>query len=349
MGRLACRISAVPNMGGVAKQASSGFLSVVSLLFVISSLFLFIAKNLLFSGWTAEYANITPLRWVSATVVPVIVVTWGHGRKSLSTSGALLALVVGFTLTLAHYSFFLCLLAFFISSSKATKYKQEVKKEIEEDFKEGGQRNWLQVLCNGGMATELSLLYLLDIGSADLPVDFRHQYRASWLGVAVLGAGACCNGDTWASELGSVLAKTDPFLVTTWQRVPKGTNGAVTGVGLVSSLLGGLVIGFAYFVGVLMSATALDMAIAPNQLLVILVGGVGGLLGSLLDSLIGASLQFSGRDAKTGKIVEVAREGVIPISGKMVLDNHSVNLVSSILTALLLPKIALAWAFRPLY
>ena len=54
------------------------------------------------------------------------------------------------------------------------------------------------------------------------------------------------------------------------------------------------------------------------------------------------SLQFSGRDANTGKIVEVAREGVIPISGKMVLDNHSVNLISSILTALLLPKFALA-------
>merc|ERR1712029_624070 len=194
-----------------------------------------------------------------------IVVSWGHTRKSLSTWGALLALLVGFILTLANYSFFLCLLAFFVSSSKATKCKQEVKRGFEEDFKEGGQRNWLQVLCNGGLALELSLLYLLDIGAADLPVDFRHQYRASWLGVAVLGALSCCNGDTWASELGSVLARSDPFLVTTWQTVPRGTNGGVTGVGLVSSLLGGLVIGFAYFVGVLMSATALDMAIAPNQ------------------------------------------------------------------------------------
>merc|ERR1711928_278366 len=309
-------------MANLAKQAASGFLSLGSLVFVISSLFLFIGKNLSISGWTAEQANITPLRWVSATVVPVIVVSWGHSRKSLSTSGALLA--------------------FIITSSKATKYKQEMKAQVEEDFKEGGQRNWLQVLCNGGMAFELSLLYLLDIGSSDLPVDFRHQYRASWLGMAVLGAISCCNGDTWASELGSVLAKGDPFLITTFQKVPRGTNGGVTPAGLLSSVFGGLVIGFAYFVGIMMSAASMDREIAPNQLLVILVGGLGGLLGSLLDSLIGASLQFSGKDAKTGKIVEVAREGVIPISGKMVLDNHSVNLVSSILTALLLPKIALA-------
>ena len=71
------------------------------------------------------------------------------------------------------------------------------------------------------MATELALLYLLDIGSADLPVDFRNQYRASWLGMAVLGALACCNGDTWASELGTVLGNSDPVLLTTFQKVPK--------------------------------------------------------------------------------------------------------------------------------
>jgi len=321
--------------------AVSNLLSLASLLFVISSLLLFIFKNLITGGWTAAETQITPLRWISATVVPVIVVSWGHSKKSLSTSGALCALVVGFCLTLAHYSFFLCLLAFFVSSSKATKYKGDIKRKFEADYKEGGQRNWLQVLCNGGMATELALLYLLDIGSADLPVDFRNQYRASWLGMAVLGAMACCNGDTWASELGTVLGTSDPVLLTTFQKVPKGTNGGVTVIGLACSLVGGLVIGFAYWLGIVMSAASLDLALAPTQLLVILVGGLGGLLGSLLDSLIGASLQFSGRDSKTGQIVEVEREGVVPISGKMILDNHSVNLVSTILTALLVPKVAL--------
>ena len=133
-------------------------------------------------------------------------------------------------------------------------------------------------------------------------------------------------------------------------------------VGLLSSFVGGLVIGVAYFGGVSMAAASADLSLAPNQMMVILVGGLGGLLGSIIDSILGArwvfkeykdnqelrfdvllfSLQFSGKDVKTGKIVEVARDGVVPISGKMVLDNHSVNLISSILTALLLPKVALS-------
>ena len=53
-----------------------------------------------------------------------------------------------------------------------TKFKQEVKRGYE-GYKNAGQQNWLQALCNAGMALELSLLYLLDLGSADLPVVFR--------------------------------------------------------------------------------------------------------------------------------------------------------------------------------
>ena len=122
--------------------------------------------------------------------------------------------------------------------------------------------------------------------------------------------------------------------------ISQGTNGGVTFIGLISSFIGGLIIGVAYYIGIMMSASSQDLNIAPDQLLVILIGGLGGLLGSLIDSVLGASLQFSGEDVKTGRIVEVAGQGIVPIAGKMVLDNHSVNVISSILTALLLPKIA---------
>lgn len=314
----------------------------VSLIFVIGSLFTFVSKNFILGGWTSDSLQISPLRWVSATAVSVAVTSWGHSRNSLSTSGALLALLVGFCLTLAHVSFLFALLLFFLSSSKATKFKQNIKKKFESDFKEGGQRNWLQVLCNGGMATELSLLYLLDVGSADLPVDFRHHYRASWLGMGILGALACCNGDTWASELGSVLSKNDPILITTLKKVPRGTNGGVSFPGLVVSFLGGMLIGVGYAVGIYCFTPSIEMAQATEQWKIILVGGFAGLFGSLVDSLLGATVQYSGLDKKTGKVVEAAKEGVTKISGRMILDNHSVNLVSSIITALVTPKIALA-------
>ena len=56
----------------------------------------------------------------------------------------------------------------------------------------------------------------------------------------------------------------------------QGTNGGVTVVGLFSSFVGGLIIGLAYFLGVILAAHPSDMAAAPRQSLVILVGGLGG-------------------------------------------------------------------------
>lgn len=86
----------------------------------------------------------------------------------------------------------------------------------------GGQRNWLQVLCNGGVPTELAILYMIENGPGEIPIDFSKQYTASWMCLSLLGALACSAGDTWASEIGSVMSKSKPRLITTWEKVPVG-------------------------------------------------------------------------------------------------------------------------------
>ena len=86
----------------------------------------------------------------------------------------------------------------------------------------GGQRNWAQVICNGGVATEFAIIILMDIGVGEQIIDFEVLPHISWLCTCVIGAIACCCGDTLASELGTVYAKGQPRLITTFSKVPVG-------------------------------------------------------------------------------------------------------------------------------
>ncbi|XP_055091625.1 transmembrane protein 19 isoform X2 [Symphalangus syndactylus] len=207
----------------------------------------------------------------------------------------------------------------------------------------GGQRNWVQVFCNGAVPTELALLYMIENGPGEIPVDFSKQYSASWMCLSLLAALACSAGDTWASEVGPVLSKSPPRLITTWEKVPVGTNGGVTVVGLVSSLLGGSFVGIAYFLTQLIFVNDLDIS-AP-QWPIIAFGGLAGLLGSIVDSYLGATMQYTGLDESTGMVVNSPTNEAKHIAGKPILDNNAVNLFSSVLIALLLPTAA--WGFWP--
>ncbi|KAM9293333.1 LOW QUALITY PROTEIN: transmembrane protein 19 [Morus bassanus] len=286
---------------------------------------------------------ISPWRWLFSVLVPLTIAIQGYKKKSLDHSGALGGLVVGFILTVANYSFFTSLFVFFVTSSKLTKWKKDIKKQIDSEYKEGGQRNWVQVFCNGGVPTELAVLYMIENGPGEIPIDFSEQYTASWMCLSLLGALACSAGDTWASEIGSVMSKSKPRLITTWEKVPVGTNGAVTLVGLLSSLLGGMAVGVAYFITQLIFVT--DLELSAPQWPIILFGAAAGLLGSIVDSYLGATMQYSGFDQNIGMVVNHQTKDSKHISGKPILDNNAVNLFSSIIIALVLPGVA--WCFWP--
>lgn len=88
----------------------------------------------------------------------------------------------------------------------------------------GGQRNWLQVFCNGAVPTELALLYMIESGPGGNPDRLFQQHTASWMCLLLLAALASSAGDTWASEVAPVLSKSAPRLITTWEKVPVGES-----------------------------------------------------------------------------------------------------------------------------
>jgi uncharacterized membrane protein len=143
------------------------------------------------------------------------------------------------------------------------------------------------------------------------------------------------SGDTWASELG-ILSKSEPFLITSLKKVPRGTNGGVSAWGLLVSLMGGIFIGLFYFLATLIFVDSDHLADSPPQFPIILLGGIAGLFGSLLDSFLGATCQFSGQTPE-GFIVEEIEERVVKISGRSILNNHSVNFFSCLITAIFIP------------
>lgn len=262
----------------------------------------------------------------------ILIVLRAYAKRSLNRSGAFAAFWVGLLCMSAGFRPGVTLLAFFFSSSKLTKMGSSKKKHLDEGHKEGGQRDHLQVLCNGFFGALISLVYLLVCGIEDTGIDFQRAPVGSLLLAAYLGHFACCNADTWASELG-VLAVGKPRLITTLQPVPVGTNGGVSALGLAASAMGGLFIGIVFYVCGLFT---LEHSDGWSQWPILLIGVGSGVFGSLLDSLLGATLQFSGYDVERKKVVSKpsSKRKVEHICGRPILDNNLVNLISAGLTAI---------------
>ncbi|CAG8444390.1 17445_t:CDS:10 [Acaulospora morrowiae] len=203
----------------------------------------------------------------------------------------------------------------------------ERKKQLEEDYLEGGQRTAAQVACNaltGAIITTIHQYYYG--GKLQCLLDDRGSRLLFYM---CLGHYSTCNGDTWASELG-ILNKDWPILITTFKKVPPGTNGGVTTFGLLASVMGGFIIGVSSIISIFLAGGC-------NRLWVELIpiASIAGLVGSLIDSLLGATVQLSTYSEKLQKITYHETDDVKLVSGINLLNNNQVNFVSSLITALL--------------
>lgn len=281
-------------------------------------------------------------------LVPSVLLYNAAKNKKLDKPAMLVAFVMGFIETLSNLCMIATTVAFFMAGTKATKFKRSKKDFDEHDSKiNSTKRNWIQVISNGGVGMEISILILIEKGPAnELPINFPYDYFPTWLSIAFLGSMACACGDTLASELAPIISTEQPRLITNpLVKVPKGTNGGVTIFGLFCSAFGGFICGLTYYIFTLICVNREILLTSPPQWPLLIIGTIAGLMGSIIDSVIGATVQFSGYDRSTGKVVSKSRPGIVWISGAEILDNHSVNLMSTLLTALITPYFGrLIWA-----
>jgi uncharacterized protein (TIGR00297 family) len=196
----------------------------------------------------------------------IALVAWRAG--ALSHSGSWAAVVTGSLIFgLGGLAWAMLLLTFFISSSALTRVFSKRKASLAEKFSKGSQRDWGQVMANGGLGAILAIGYAISPHSA-------------WLWLAFAGAMAAVNADTWSTELG-VLSEIPPRLITTGQKVERGTSGGITLTGTLAALCGAAVIGA---VAILVSAGQSWV----NALIIIILAGLAG---SLFDSVLGATVQ----------------------------------------------------------
>ena len=187
---------------------------------------------------------------------------------ALSRSGAwAAALTGGLIFGLGGLPWAVLLLTFFVSSSALSRLFSRHKHGLNEKFSKGSQRDWGQVFANGGLGTLLVLTQSLLPGQ-------------EWPWIAFVGAMAAVNADTWATELG-VLSRGLPRLITSGRPVERGTSGGISLPGTLASLGGAALIGLS---SILFSPQASLPALLAAAV-------VGGLVGSLFDSLLGATVQ----------------------------------------------------------
>lgn len=237
----------------------------------------------------------------------------GYKIKSLTMSGSITAFFVGCCVALGFGWRGLVLLgAFFVSSSLWSKFQKQKKEQLAEILEKGERRDWIQVVANGAVTSFASLLFY---ATAD----------GVWQ-IAFIISIAAANADTWASEMG-VLSKCRPLYILTLKPVEKGTSGAVSLLGLLSSLGGSFII---------VAISYVLMPVPSTAIMLFMIAG--GFAGSIIDTILGALVQVKYKCGECRIMTEKSAhcgQKTARIEGIVFINNDAVNLLS-ILSATLL-------------
>ncbi len=212
----------------------------------------------------------------------------------LTVDGAGSAIVIGtVSFGLGGWIGAYAILFFFIGTHIVTRilYRKESPDFLEKRYSD--RRNGSQVWSNGFLFT--ALLFIWYFTKMDL-----------WLFVA-MGALATSLSDTWASEVGESLSSGNARMITTFKKVPAGTDGGISLQGTLFGFFGAFLftVGFLFLYG------------QPLNWTLLLAISIGGFSGCIADSYLGALFQNKCEDSDS----------------RYSLSNNNVNTISTVIGA----------------
>jgi len=215
--------------------------------------------------------EVDPTGVAVALAVTVLLGYLAYALETASLPGMITGVFLGLqTIVLGDFGWFLLLVTFFGVGGLSTKFRYEEKEQRGIAEENDGARGSGNVLANSLVGLFAVLAY-----SASPTLT---QLTADLFLFAFAGSIAAAMSDTLSSEIGGVFD--NPRLITTFERVEPGTDGAVTWQGEVAGLAGAfLIAGIA--VGAFDSIGALGAGVVV----------FGGIVGMTVDSLLGATVE----------------------------------------------------------
>lgn len=252
------------------------------------------------------YENINLIPIYIALGVGALLVALALWKKVLTIPATVSAFIILVLSALfAGYTGVVVFSVSFVLSAIVGLVKREKRKAREEGlYPHVGARGIVQVLCNAFPALVYASVYFA------LGIE---AFKVASAVTVIAGV-----ADSFASDLG-IVGEGKVVSIITFKEVPRGMSGGVSLLGTLSALLSSLAVALVVF------------AVGEVGIKGLWVMALTGFIGTIIDSLLGASIQRAYRCSKCGKLTERQTHCDMPtikVKGCKWVDNNVVNALS---------------------
>ncbi len=267
--------------------------------------------------------------YIVGTVILVIVLSkYSIKMRVISNDAIREAMLVSILNILSGLVQFISYVTFVVSSSAFTKLGKEFKTN-KLASKDPFGRSRSQVLAVG--------LLPGIVGTAMMTLEILGFKSIGKFFIIPIAMIATSNADTWASEIGVLYRGYPRLILKPWRKAEPGTSGAISPLGVLSSIGGAFTIALITYVMLRLPVRGLIPYSINNDLTILTIITVSGFIGELSDSILGYLLQEKRLCKVCGLVCEKyvhCNSETIYLWGSRRIRGEHVNVISQIISAL---------------